>query len=114
MNRLIDIELYQYGIKIKGGPEILKHLFQCFFDENRKENLCALLFDIKNGFGSVFKSTIYEILKAKCPELCCTFLATYGEESKLINWKGDQVGSCKAGTKQGDPLSMIYFCLQGR
>ena len=57
----------QYGIKIKGGPEILKHLFQCFFDENRKENLCALLFDIKNGFGSVFKSTIYEILKVKCP-----------------------------------------------
>ena len=41
----------------------------------------------------------------------CRYIATYGEESKLINLKGDQVGSCKAGTKQGDPLSMIYFCL---
>ena len=69
-----------------------------------------MLFDIKNGFGSVFNSKIYKILKIKRPELCCTFLATYGEESKLINWKGDQLGSCKAGTKQGDPLSMIYFC----
>jgi hypothetical protein len=38
-------------------------------------------------------------------------LATYGEESKLINGKGDQEGSYKAGTKQGDTLSMIYFCL---
>jgi hypothetical protein len=95
----------QYGIK--GGPEILKHLFQFFFDENRKENLCALHFDIKkhfdikNGFGSVLKSKIYGILKRKCPELCCIFLATYGKESKLINWKGDPVGCCKAGTKQG-------------
>ena len=111
-DKILDIvQPDQYGIKIKGGPEILKHLFQCFFDENRNENLCALLFDIKNGFGSVFKSTIYDILRRKCPELCNIFLATYKEESKLINWKGDQVGSCKAGTKQGDPLSMIYFCL---
>ena len=111
-DKILDIvQPDQYGIKIKGGPEILKHLFQCFFDENRNENLCALLFDIKNGFGSVFKSPIYDILRRKCPELCNIFLATYKEESKLINWKGDQVGSCKAGTKQGDPLSMIYFCL---
>jgi len=79
-DKILDIvQPDQYGIKIKGGPEILKHLFQCFFDENRNENLCALLFDIKNGFGSVFKSTIYDILRKKCPELCNIFLATYRE-----------------------------------
>ena len=58
-----------------------------------------------------FKSKIYEILKKKCSELCIIFLATYREESKFINLKGNQVGFCKAGTKQGDPQSMIYFCL---
>ena len=50
-DRILDIvQPDQYGIKIKGGPEILKHLFQCFFDENRNENVCALLFDIKITF----------------------------------------------------------------
>ena len=54
-DKILDIvQPDQYGIKIKGGPEILKHLFQCFFDENRNENLCALLFDIKNGFWFCF------------------------------------------------------------
>jgi hypothetical protein len=62
-----------------------------------------------NGFGSVLKSKIYEIVKAKCPELCWIPLATYGEDSKLFNCKVGQVGLCEAGTKQGDPLSMIYF-----
>ena len=46
-DKILDIvQPDQYGIKIKGGPGILKHLFQCFFDENGKENLCALLFYI--------------------------------------------------------------------
>jgi hypothetical protein len=33
-DKILDIvQPDQYGIKIKGGPEILKHLFQCFFEQ---------------------------------------------------------------------------------
>ena len=81
----------------------------------RKEELCILLIDIKNAFGSVPHSAIFEALKAAGAGDSFTELISdmyEGNHTQLLTSEGlsDPV-EIKLGVKQGCPLSGPMFNL---
>ena len=112
--KVLDIvKSRQFAIKVSGGAEIVKHTNQALFDgaKQDKSNDCFVQVDIKNAFGVAYRNIMYKIIREYAPELCGIFIAAYGNSSFLYKGNGQFVGECAAGTKQGDPLSSIFFYL---
>ena len=106
------LKKYQFAVGTRGGTEIIKHALQALYDfANHDDDEIILSLDITNGFGSPFRNDIFTELLNHSPSLCKLFVSSYGTPSDIFHSNGEFACKCKRGTKQGDPMSMIYFCM---
>jgi len=98
----------QFAVGIPDGISIAASLLQNF--RNDDEN-AILSIDLSNAFNSIRRSKIYEGLKQFAPQLLPFFKWSYAEQTQLRTSTGTLCGHAATGTRQGDPLSMLYFAV---
>ena len=98
----------QFAVGIPDGISIAASLLQNF--RNDDEN-AILSIDLSNAFNSIRRSKIYAGLKQFAPQLLSFFKWSYAEQTQLRTSTGTLCGYAATGTRQGDPLSMLYFAV---
>jgi hypothetical protein len=66
--------------------------------------------DAVNAFNTIPRIRVWKGLVKYAPRLCTLFKWAYTGSSKLYH-SGSCVGLSHTGTKQGDPLSALFFCV---
>jgi hypothetical protein len=84
-------------------------LTQSLIDRARKngEQLVVIKLDIRNAYGSTFRSKILEMLKKELPHLVRSFLVTYLGATKVKFPNMEEVDMME-GLIQGDPMAPAY------
>jgi hypothetical protein len=101
----------QLGCGIQGGCEIAGRLGQIYI-ENSPDNHVVLSVDLKNAFNTMPRRLMLEGLLDYCPSLSKWFLWAYGSgASPLVNSRGEVLGYSARGSRQGDPLGGLCFCV---
>ena len=85
------------------GAKTLQHLY------NEKYYIQAS--DSPNAFNREDHNRIYLGIQQYCPDLLNFFMWSYGEAADLRSGSGDLLGQIQTGVRQGDPLSMLFFCV---
>jgi hypothetical protein len=67
--------------------------------------------DSPNAFNREDHNRIYLGLQQYCPQLLNFFMWSYGEAADLRSGSGALLGQILTGVRQGDPLSMLFFCV---
>jgi len=97
------LEPIQMGVGTPAGCESVIHRLR------KAKHVIAV--DCTNAFNCISRVAIYDVVKAKFPELAPMFLSLYSTESRLYCGESHQVIFSKTGVRQGDPLSPALFCL---
>jgi len=107
---------HQFGVAIRGGIEIIIHDLQNTL-EQQNLHLAALSIDFKNAFNAISRKACFHSLMSE-PDLAPIWkLATfaYSEPSKLFSRHSNGTMVCEMnseeGSRQGDPLGLLLFCL---
>lgn len=67
--------------------------------------------DSPNAFNREEHNSIYQGLQQYCPALLDFLVWSLGESPELRSGRGDLLGHVFTGTRQGDPLSALFFCV---
>jgi hypothetical protein len=100
---------FDFGFRVSNGSAIPPILTQSLIDGARKngEQLIVIKLDIRNAYGSTFRSKILEFLKKELPQLVRSFLVTYRGATKIKFPNMDGVDMTE-GLIQGDPMAPAY------
>jgi Reverse transcriptase (RNA-dependent DNA polymerase) len=67
--------------------------------------------DSPNAFNREEHNSIYAGLQQYCPSLLDFLVWSLGESPELRSGRGELLGHVRTGTRQGDPLSALFFCV---
>ena len=73
--------------------------------------MTILSIDFSNAFNSVRRKKILQGLEKYCPLLIPFFQWSYSDPTELRDAHGLRCCKSETGTRQGDPLSMLYFAV---
>jgi hypothetical protein len=124
-SRLLPLQL---GLHVPGACDIGSRLAQALYDDDGSSvNLFGhslaeysftpgvLNLDIKNAFNTLPRRHIIKSLlnqeKYGALNLLPLFNSFYGGVSDLVDARGNFVGHCSTGVKQGCTMGMLFFCL---
>jgi hypothetical protein len=115
-NRIYQTRPLQLGINTPGGCEIGAKLAQAIYEMDTDvyegdDSISIIKVDIENAFPTIPRLDIYQALNEFIPALCRPFRTLYGHSSKMYNGRGELVGHCHTGVRQGCPLAMLFFSL---
>jgi len=99
----------QLGVGYRGGSEIAGRLQQVALDSTL--DLCLFNLDLINAFNMMPRSLMWLALKRYAPDLLAWYSWSYGSASKLYLSDGTYVCDSETGSRQGDPLAALIFCL---
>jgi hypothetical protein len=85
------------------GAKVLQHLYD--------EKFYIQASDSPNAFNREEQNRIYMGLQQYCPQLLNFFMWSYGGDADLRTGSGVYLGRLQTGVRQGDPLSMLFFCV---
>ena len=98
----------QLAVGIPDGISIGAKLLQQTYED---PEMTILSIDFSNAFNSVRRKKILQGLEKYCPTLIPFFQWSYAESTDLRDANGHQCCQSETGTRQGDPLSMLYFAV---
>jgi hypothetical protein len=103
----------QVAVRITDGTCIMAALAQATFTAGRggAGGADVLKTDLKNAYGTVWRSAILRGLYRYAPQLVRWFVICYGGPSKLFHSVHGFVGWVRTGVKQGDPMATIFFAV---
>jgi hypothetical protein len=99
----------QLGVGMKGGSEIAGRLAQVMLDADPTTAVINL--DISNAFNTIPRKLMWKGVCETCPELCRWFQWAYGAPTELRLSDGSVACMSETGSRQGDPLASLIFCL---
>ena len=85
------------------GAKTLQHLYD--------QRYYIQASDSPNAFNREDQNRIYLGIQQYCPNLLNFFIWSYGEAADLRSGSGELLGQIETGVRQGDPLSMLFFCV---
>ena len=109
----------QYGMKAEGGSDTIIHHTRHFVrtgyrrsGEHCGESRLLATLDATNAFNTVFRQKMWDAL-VEIPELHGLFAVSYGAPSLLLlqHYKELKQLESKCGSRQGDVLGTLLFCL---
>ena len=103
-----QLQPYQFAVGIPDGIGIAATILQDF---QEKDGHAILSIDLSNAFNSLRRGRIYDGLKKYAPQLLPFFQWSYTGKTELRSSNGILMGHAATGTRQGDPLSMLYFAV---
>ena len=96
----------QLAVGIKDGCAIAAKIHQIARND---PNLATISVDLSNAFNRMRRRTILEGLQEYAPHLVNFYQWGYGAPCSLRNHDGNLIGVSATGTRQGDPLSMLFY-----
>ena len=112
VDRLHFLAEVQSGVGVPDG--VAKNVFLAFahvLDEAVSNDETDLtLLDMTNGFGSIFKSAVFEGFQTYLPELSNWFRCSHSEPKRLFTAAGTEVGKCHS-LFMGGSLSPLAFAV---
>lgn len=99
----------QLGVGMKGGSEIAGRLAQVMLDAD--PTMAVINLDISNAFNTIPRKLMWRGVCETCPELCRWFQWAYGAPTELRLSDGSIACMSETGSRQGDPLASLIFCL---
>jgi Reverse transcriptase (RNA-dependent DNA polymerase) len=97
----------QNGIGVKDACPMIARMLQELFDAG----YALIGLDVENAFNSLRRRHIYDAVRRMAPELIPILRFSYASQTDLRNSHGEHVHFCGTGVTQGDPLSLLFFCL---
>jgi Reverse transcriptase (RNA-dependent DNA polymerase) len=97
----------QMAVGVKDSCIIMARVLQQLYDDG----FAIIALDLENAFNTVRRRRIYDACRELAPELLGILRFSYADKSELRDSHGEFVRWCETGVRQGDPLSMLFFCL---
>ena len=98
----------QFAVGIPDGISIAAMILQ---HHRENDDNAILSIDLSNAFNSIRRTRILEGLRQYAPQLLPFFKWSYNGRTELRTSTGTRCGFAETGTRQGDPLSMLYFAV---
>lgn len=99
----------QLGVGMRGGSEIAGRLAQVMLDAD--PSMAVINLDISNAFNTIPRKLMWRGVCETRPSLCRWFQWAYGAPTELRLSDGSIACMSETGSRQGDPLASLIFCL---
>ena len=118
-----DLAPKQLALGIKGGVEKAGRCIQAGYDMDPPDSIgiddwgeveeypALLLKDICNAFNETRRGHIHKAACELAPGVVRLFRTFYGQSALLVDKQGRRIGMSETGTRQGCPLSQLFFCV---
>jgi hypothetical protein len=104
-----EIRPIQLGVGTSGGSEIAGRLANVKLAAHRNNALVNL--DLTNAFNTIRRRLMWQGVLRQAPDLGHWFRWAYGQPTDLRLTNGQVACRSKTGSRQGDPLASLIFCL---